>query len=203
MSVRRFRVGAGFWLLLGAAVLVSPVEAVVAVLLASAIHEGGHLFLLRFFGVRAEQLRLNALGAEIVAPGLERLSYGRELLVTLAGPAANLLAALLLSAAARGFGLDALYLHAGAHALLGAFNLLPCAPLDGARALYLVTAYFGGPAAGDAVSASVGLGCALVVLALALRLTLGGGGWLFLFAAMGLVCGSIVQIGLAKPRASV
>ncbi len=203
MSIRRVRVGSGFWLLLGAAVLVSPVETVLAVLLAAAIHESGHLAALRLFGVQAEALRLSALGAELRVPGLERLSYGRELVATLSGPAANLLCALLLSAAARGFALDALYLHAGAHALLGAFNLLPCVPLDGARALYLVTAYFGGPAAGDAVSTSVGLGCALVLLALALRLTLGGNGWLFLFAALGLVCSSIVQIGLAKPHASV
>lgn len=201
--MKRVHVGAGFWLLLTAAVLVSPVEAVVAVLLASAFHELGHLAALRLCGVRAEMLRLNALGAEIVASGLERLSYGRELFVTLAGPAVNLLGALLLGAAAKILGLDALYLHAGAHALLGAFNLLPCTPLDGARALYLVTAYFGGPTAGDAVSASVGLGFALIVLVLALRLTLSGGGWLFLFAAMGLVCGSIVQIGLAKPRINV
>lgn len=203
MSVGRVRVGAGFWVLLGAAVLVSPVETVLAVLLAAACHELGHFLLLRFFGVRTESLSLSALGAELRAPGLDTLSYGRELAVTLAGPAVNLLCALLLSAAARGLSAPALYLHAGAHVLLGAFNLLPCAPLDGARVLYLVTAYFGGPAAGDAVAASVGLGCALVVLALALRLTLGGGGWLFLFAALGLVCSSIVQIGLAKPRVSV
>lgn len=201
--MRRVHVGAGFWLMLTAAMLVSPAEAVLAVLMAAAIHEAGHLAALRLFGVRAEALRLSALGAELRVPGLERLSYGRELAATLAGPAANLLCALLLSTAARGFALDVLYLHAGAHALLGAFNLLPCTPLDGSRALYLVTAYFGGPMAGDAVSASVGLGCALVVLALALRLTLGGSGWLFLFAALGLLCGSIVQIGLAKPNTIV
>lgn len=203
MSVGRVRVGAGFWALLGAAVLVSPVETVLAVLLAAACHELGHLLLLRLFGVRTELLSLSALGAELRAPGLDTLSYGRELAVTLAGPAVNLLCALLLGAAARGLDAPALYLHAGAHVLLGAFNLLPCAPLDGARALYLAAAYFGGPAAGDTVAASVGLGCSLVVLALALRLTLGGGGWLFLFAALGLVCRSIVQIGLAKPRVSV
>ena len=52
------------------------------------------------------------------------MSYGRELAAVLAGPLANLLAAVLL-------GWLGYPVSAGANAVLGAFNLLPVSPLDG------------------------------------------------------------------------
>lgn len=187
---RGVRVSPGFPLLLAVALLISPPEVTAAVLLAAALHECGHLLLLRVFRVPVYGLRLNAFGAVILAPAA-RLSYGRELLVTLAGPAVNLLCAPLLSLLAAHLGWAWGWLFAGAHALLGVYNLLPVPPLDGGRALYLLTAWRFGPATGDAVSAAAGLLCASALLCFGAYLTLRYGGALFLLAALGLLAGAV------------
>ncbi len=66
------------------------------VLGASTVHELGHWLVLRLLGARIQAFRLTALGAELTANS-GRLSYGRELLAVLAGPGANLAAALFTS----------------------------------------------------------------------------------------------------------
>ena len=161
-------------------------------LFAAALHEGGHLLALRLFRVPVEGLRLSAFGAALYAPGVARLSYGRELVAVLAGPAVNLACAPLTAALAARLGWETGYLLAGAHALLGFFNLLPIPPLDGGRALSLAAAYCFGPAAGDAAAALSGLACALAAASLGAYLTLfRGRGALFLLAALGLLAGAL------------
>lgn len=193
---------ASFWLLILAAAIVSPAQVVVSVLLAAALHECGHLAALRFFHVPVEGLRLTALGAVLYADGARRLSYGRELLVTLAGPAANLLCALPAGAFARNW--EALYVFAGANVVLCAYNLLPIRPLDGGRALYLAAAFFFGPMVGDAVAAVVGTACALALLVLGVYLSVvAGSGMLFLLAAFSLLWGALPQLALAKNAVKV
>jgi len=179
--------------------LVSPGEVVLAVLLAALLHEAGHLAALRAFGVRAGKVRLGALGAVIKAEEAHRLSYGDELLVTLAGPAVNLILAPLLSLAALRLHWPAGYLLAGAQILLGAFNLLPIPPLDGGSALRLGLSWCFGPLVGDAVSAVTGAAAAAALTACGAYLTLArgvGGG--FLLASGALLLGVLPQLPLAK-----
>ena len=196
------RVSASFWLLLLAAAIVSPAQVVVSVLFAAFAHECGHLAMLRLYHVPVEGLRLTALGAVLYADGARRLSYGRELLVTLAGPAANLLCALLAGVFAR--YLSAFYVFAGANVILCAYNLLPIQPLDGGRALYLVTAFFFGPMVGDAIEAVVGTACALSLLVLGIYLSVvSGSGMFFLLAAFSLLWGTLPQLRLAKHAVKV
>ena len=191
------RVSVSFWLLILAAAIVSPVQVVVSVLLAAALHECGHLAMLRLFHVPVEGLRLTALGAELYAKGARRLSYARELLVTLAGPAANLLCALFAGAFAKNW--TVLYVFAGANVILCVYNLLPIQPLDGGRALYLAAAFFFGPMVGDAVAAVVGTACALSVLVLGIYLSVvSGSGMFFLLAAFSLLWSALPQLALAK-----
>lgn len=186
------------------ALLFTPGAALAAVLTASAMHEGAHLLLLCCFCVPAERIRLSALGAEISASGLARLSYGRELAVTLAGPLLNLLLAPPLAALSARLGWEWGTMFAGAHVVLGAFNLLPVPPLDGGRALYLACAYFLGPDAGERIALAAGLTVSLSLSALALYLTAARGllGFLLL-AALGLLAGALRQVALARGRRSV
>lgn len=100
-------------------------------LLACALHELGHWLAIRLLGGRITRLRLTAVGAELALDGARPLSYGRECIAALAGPAASLLTAEL---AARG----GLFLLAGLSLGQGLFNLLPILPLDGGRALGLL-----------------------------------------------------------------
>lgn len=200
----RVRVRASFWALVVLAVVISPVTAVAAVLSAAALHELGHLAALRHYGVRVRAFRLTALSAELDAPSAARLSYGREMIVTLAGVGANLLCAALLAALGVWTGREWAFVFAGAHLVLAAFNLLPVAPLDGARALYLAAAFLLGPAAGERITAAVSVTGALALCALGLRLTLTlQSGWFFAFAAFGLLAGTLRQLGLARGGKSV
>ena len=200
---RGLHISAGFWLLLAVGTMAAPLPLTAAVLLAAALHEGGHLIALRLFRVPVEGLRLTAFGAVIHARGARRLSYGRELLVTLAGPAANLFLAPPLAALSAHFAWEWGFLLAGANVLLGAYNLLPIPPLDGGRALYLAVAYCFGPAAGETAEAVVGFFCAAALTALGAYLTAVYGGALFLLAALGLLFGAARQFGLAKIPVSV
>lgn len=173
-------------------------------LLAATMHECGHLILLRLLHVPVEGLRLSALGAEIFSRGTQRLSYGGELLVTLAGPAVNLLMAVIFAQISlRTQWLNG-YLFAGTNIILGAYNLLPILPLDGGRILYLVTAFYLGPMVGDAVAAVVGTVCALSLLVLGIYLSVvSGSGMFFLLAAFSLLWGTLPQLALAKNAVKV
>ena len=108
-------------------------QPLVLLLTAAAVHEGAHLLVFRCFGVRPATFSLSPFGA-VLEVDSRRLSYGAELAAVLAGPCANLVCGAVLCRAAAG-GNTALFAAAGAHLVLGAFNLLPLRPLDGGRAL--------------------------------------------------------------------
>ena len=105
--------------------------AAAAGLLAAAVHEGGHLAVMCVFGAPPAAMRFNPFGVDLKR-GENRLSFGREALVALAGPAANLLLA-------GGLWLlhnPAFSMMLTANLILAGFNLLPVEPLDGGQALY-------------------------------------------------------------------
>lgn len=196
---RGLHVSWSFWLLILLAAIVSPLTIVLSILLAAALHECGHLLALRAFHVPIEGLRLSAFGAVLHARGAQRLSYGRELVVTLAGCGMNLVCGVLTAWFSLHYVWVEGFVFAGAHILLCAFNLLPIPPLDGSRALYLVAALLFGPAVGDAAAAVTGLACALALVGTGIYIAAEtGGGALFLLAALALLFGTLPQLRLAK-----
>ena len=164
-------VAPGFWFALVGTLIVGAWDVLPTMLLAAALHEGGHLLLLALFGVDVEEMTFTAFGVEIRA-NTRYLSYGKDIICTLAGPAVNILAALFF---ARGLGA---YLPAGANLLQGCFNLLPLTGLDGARALHLALCRMLDPVRADRVSWIVELSCAvaiaMVVVYLVVRHCTGG-----------------------------
>ena len=128
---RGLHVSWSFWLLILLAAIVSPLTIVLSILLAAALHECGHFLALRAFHVPIEGLRLSAFGAVLHARGAQRLSYGRELVVTLAGCGMNLVCGVLTAWFSLHYVWVEGFVFAGAHILLCAFNLLPIPPLDG------------------------------------------------------------------------
>ena len=141
-----------------------------------------------------------------------------DLIVGLAGPAANLLLAVLAGVVAwvlYGFApvaqwvvqsqaffyfyLMFLPMFALINLYLMFFNLLPIPPLDGARALYLIAAFFLGPLAGERIAAVTGLVCSLALVSAGVYVTAEtGGGTLFLLASLALLFGAVRRSGLAK-----
>lgn len=93
-----------------------------------AIHELGHWTVILLLGGKVHALRITAVGAEMELDPLHSLSYGKEIVAALAGPAVNLMIAGI--AAFCGW-----HLFAGLNLCFGVLNLSPVFPLDGGRAL--------------------------------------------------------------------
>ena len=97
-------------------------------LLASFLHEGGHIAALLLLGRPPKEVAVGACGIRLV-PHPHPLTPKRQAAVLLAGPLVNLLLAAVLATLRRAPAAVA------AHAVLGAFNLLPIEALDGGQLL--------------------------------------------------------------------
>lgn len=126
------------------------------------------------------------------------LSYGQELLLAAAGPAVNLLLAVILSQ--MGTKWELCYLISGVHLVLGIFNLLPIMPLDGGRLLWNASCWCLGPYTADRISAVVGISTSCLLTGAALWMLLQGGSPFLLLATVGLLRVPLGQIGLVKLR---
>jgi len=193
----KLAVSGGFFAMLALALLAGAGEVLPLVLLAALCHEAGHLAALALAGAKVERLRLTAFGAEIRAD-TRYLPYGVEIFCTLAGPAVNLILALIFSR------LCGDYLLAGANLLLGAFNLLPLTNLDGGRALYLLVCWRTDPPFADRFCRWVSLICALALTLAAAAATIRHGAGLFLVsgalgALLGSGCADLRSLGGAEP----
>lgn len=165
---------------------------------ASLLHELGHWLTLRAKGAKLSGLRITAFGAEMLVDSRCRLSYGAEFASVAAGPAVNLLFAMLFGGAGQMLNSDVLYLFAGTHLVLGLFNLLPAYALDGGRILWLAIAYLAQPFAADRVCA-VANGCtAAMLLGCGVFVLLRGGHFFLLLAAVGLCVKPVADLGLVK-----
>ena len=95
--------------------------------ISAAVHELGHYAALCAFGARPYLLRLELTGAAMYFDE-SRLSYGREIIAAIAGPAAGLVLTL-------GAAIMKAHALAGVSLVLSLFNLLPIGGLDGGRVL--------------------------------------------------------------------
>lgn len=178
------------------AILSSPVL-LGALLSAAALHELGHIAALRAFGGRISRFSVSPFGAEMTISDTKRLSYGAEMVVTLAGPAVNLILAVVLGMS--GSRWDSAYVFAGAQLVLGLFNLIPARPLDGGRLLWLVTAWLTEPFTADRVASAVSIAFATVLFLCGAALFYRTGKSPFLLlGAIGLLASSLREMGLVK-----
>ena len=164
------------------------------ILFAAVVHEGGHLAALRLLRAPGTALRLSPLGAVIHAEDL-RLSYPGELFAVLSGPCANILCGAVLTHLSRVYPPAASA--AGAHWVLGIFNLLPAMPLDGWRGLQLLLCWMIGPAAGERIAGAAGVLAALLLsVGIVLLIIFSGGNLWLLPSAAGFllnVCRSMAK----------
>ena len=159
-------VSPGFFLLLIVFAAVDRQRLLLPIMLAAALHECGHVLVLRLLGGHIARFRITLFGAELRIRRSERLSYGREIAAVLAGPGVNLLCAYALARLAVYADWERGFMLAGIHAALALFNLLPLRTLDGGRSLYLLLSWMAEPVTADRIMHKVGCLCLGVLLML-------------------------------------
>lgn len=141
------------------------------------LHELGHVFAARHYGVKTPDITLWPFGG---IANMERIPEkpSEELVVAIAGPAVNVVIALVilvfLGATLGSAGINAdelakiedpgsslLVKLAGANIFLVLFNLIPAFPMDGGRVLRALLAMNMGHARATALAASIGQGLAI------------------------------------------
>ncbi len=131
--MRRFSVSIPFCLLIAVLWLLDLGGAFLPTFLAIVIHELGHIAAIKACGGTIERLDIKIFGAKIHVPELSLMSYGKEITIAAAGPAAGLLAAGGAFAAACVLKTNAFDFFIGVNIAITAINLIPVYPLDGGR----------------------------------------------------------------------
>ena len=174
----------------GAPAAIDLVVFIALLFLCVVLHEFGHVFAARLYGIRTSDVTLLPIGG---VASLERMPEkpGQEIVVALAGPAVNVVIAVALATLlgasfdlgqtaqlgdARAPLLDRI---AVANVALFVFNLIPAFPMDGGRVLRALLAIPMGYTRATRVAATIGQGLA------------------FIFALMGLVVGNPMLVLVA------
>ena len=182
--MKRFSCSLSFFVATTALLLAAHKSWLLLFWMAAVLHELGHLLALYLLGGRVNRFCFRLSGGELQYDG-KHLSYGREILLALAGPGINLLCAWLCGWLAFFGHRELLYQFSGCHLVLAFFNLLPALPLDGGRVLQnlLELRY---PMDGElfALRVSLCLGAVLALIGLAILLQ---GGNPTLFSAGGVI----------------
>ncbi|HEY0947489.1 MAG TPA: site-2 protease family protein [Opitutaceae bacterium] len=130
----------------GGAGLIGNIIQVALLFTCVVLHELGHSFTARHFGVEVPRILLLPIGGMAEFDSIPR-KPGSELLIALAGPAVNfaLVSLLLVAGALPGFWtpwpamplsvLEVLQLMLVVNLIMGVFNLVPVFPMDGGRVL--------------------------------------------------------------------
>ena len=118
----QLRISLLFPALLTALLFLQPEGVAVSCVLASVMHECGHLLVMLLLRCPPERCTLGAFGMRLEIGQRHLPGYRKNLLISLAGPAVN---------AAVGCRRAAVV-----HLVLCVFNLLPAQPLDGGEILY-------------------------------------------------------------------
>lgn len=129
LKIGKIKMSGGFLFLAALFFYLDDQWMLVKVLMACLFHEFGHWAAICWMGGRVQELSLTAVGAELRLDRQRQMSYGGEIISTLAGPGVNLLLAVVCAAEMPVFS--------GINLMLGLFNLLPVMPLDGGRLFYI------------------------------------------------------------------
>lgn len=167
------------WTRGGPLVAVDQVVFIVLLFVCVVLHEFGHVFAARRYGIRTSDVTLLPIGG---VASLERMPEkpGQEIVVALAGPAVNLVIALaLVLVLGASFDLSQLAQLelatqsltgrvAAANVVLCVFNLIPAFPMDGGRVLRALLAISMGYTRATRVAANIGQGLAFAFALLGL-----------------------------------
>ncbi|MCD7947415.1 MAG: site-2 protease family protein [Oscillospiraceae bacterium] len=188
---KRLEITGGFLLLAAVLYYFDTQNLLVLAFVGGVLHELGHLCAIYLLGGRVSKLRLSCVGAEIVLSPRRQLAHWKQIIIALAGPAANL-AVIYFCIPFSGRGSELASLCIGVNVTLCIFNLLPIAQLDGGRILWYALNLF---LPEETTSRVVGVVSVCFSLALAVGgaalLVLRVGSWTLLLTALWLVAASV------------
>ncbi len=167
-------IGAAHWTRGGPAEAIDGIIFILLLFACVLLHEFGHIFAARRYGIRTPDVTLLPIGG---VASLERMPEkpSQEIIVALAGPAVNLVIAVLLMVVlgARFDFTQMAQLEQAQTSLIGrvaaanvallVFNLIPAFPMDGGRVLRALLAIGLGYTRATRVAASIGQGLAVVL----------------------------------------
>jgi stage IV sporulation protein FB len=190
----------------GAEAAAAAVSFILLLFLCVVLHEFGHIFAARQFGIRTPEILLLPIG------GVSKLEHipdkpREELVMAAAGPAVSLAIAVGLILALGGLPpIENLFSQASPRAVLAQvayanltlflFNLLPAFPLDGGRMLRAVLAHYQGHLRATQVAATIGRSAAVALGLLALAM----GHFILLLIAMFVFLAAGAEAGAAELR---
>lgn len=166
-------IGVSYWLVDGSlGAVITGVGFILALFGCVVLHELGHALTARRYGIRTRQITLLPIGG---IASMERMPDDpkQEIAVALAGPAVNLVIAVVLwswlSVSSTLLQVDKLSLTGGSfverlmvvNIILAVFNLLPAFPMDGGRVLRAVLSMRMGRYQATQMAAKIGQGLAL------------------------------------------
>jgi Zn-dependent protease/CBS domain-containing protein len=172
-------IGGSYWRLGGREAAIEGVLFILLLFLCVLLHEFGHIFAARRYGIRTPDVTLWPIGG---VASLERIPErpSEELVVALAGPAVNVVIALVLILIL-GTSLDSAAMTelenpragmlarlAAANIFLVVFNLIPAFPMDGGRVLRALLAMRRPHAEATRIAGRIGQGAAFVFALLGL-----------------------------------
>lgn len=162
MRKEKFKISPGAVLLAALLFYLGEPEELLALLLAIAAHELGHVAALFFLGLKVRSFRAEARGLCIDYRG-HTGALGHALTAAL-GPLSGLIYAFAASRLGDRLGLGWLCLSSGLSLVLSLFNLLPALPLDGGRIFESLSSAFLGERRGRALSQGLSFGLGLCLL---------------------------------------
>lgn len=111
----------------------------IAAIIASTLHEIGHVIAGKLCAIPLKELKIGIFGASLTTSG-EVYSYKKETALAIAGPLVNILSVIFITLFFRGEN-EFLSLFIDASLFLGILNLLPIIDFDGGRIVFSIFAY--------------------------------------------------------------
>ena len=189
---KKYGLSGAFVLLCALLLCCESISLLAALLLAVAIHEGGHIGAIWLCGGQVERLVLG-LGGMDIRYRCSRDTYGKDAFIALMGPGMNLLSCGVGAFLANRLPWEGIYLFCGCSAILGFFNLLPALPLDGGVFLRAMLLRRGELEWSDRVLTASSLAVGVLLLCAGTVLFVFSGGNCTLLVCAGAVLGRLVR----------
>ena len=132
-SFPKIRISIPFCILISVMYVLDFGKVFLPTFIAVLLHEAAHILAVRLVGGEIDKIDIRAFGVSVNVPGMEYLSYSKEIIIAAAGPLAGILTASLAFATAKVFGIYSLGYFIGINIIITAINLIPVFPLDGGR----------------------------------------------------------------------